>query len=510
MIVSRTSRIPKKKLFLAAADAMGVAVAMFWAVVLRFVSEYGWQAGWPMVREYIFSHLPAIGAAWAIFMMTFYLAGLYEPARIARVLPTVSTAALAVLSATLLIAGIFYATLAFGIGRGIFLLFALLVFVFAVALRLAYALATERGFFAQRCLIIGTNAEAKQAIKLLKEHPHSGIRMYGLISCGHEKVGKFVGDYPVLGSLDNLQKFVELYDIESLILATSPDEEPALLKQLRPFRYRGIMLMDFVTLHEQLAGEIPLEHINDEWLLQASMNSSVLHIRKIKRLMDLAASSVGLVVTAPIVAVAAVLIKLDSPGPVLYRQERLGRDSRPFTLIKFRTMRADAEQETGPVWAADDDPRITRVGKWLRKFRIDEIPQLLNVFRGEMSLVGPRPEREVFIKKLTEKIPFYSERLLVQPGITGWAQVMHPYTASMEEARRKLQFDLYYIKHMSFSLDLYILAKTVKTVLFGRERSAARPAAAPATPPQPARTQVVPFTPESAKAAESDAREQAQ
>ena len=165
-------------------------------------------------------------------------------------------------------------------------------------------------------------------------------------------------------------------------------------------------------------------------------------------------------------------VKLDSPGPILFKQERLGRESVPFTLFKFRTMRADAESETGPVWATENDPRVTRAGKWLRKFRIDEIPQLLNVLRGDMSLVGPRPEREIFIRKLSEKVPFYAERLLVPPGITGWAQVMYPYAASIEESRRKLQFDLYYIKHMSFFLDMYVLLKTFKTILFGRERTA--------------------------------------
>ncbi len=177
-------------------------------------------------------------------------------------------------------------------------------------------------------------------------------------------------------------------------------------------------------------------------------------------------------------------MKLDSPGPIFYRQERLGRQSVPFILYKFRTMRADAESATGPVWAIEEDPRITRIGKWLRKFRIDEIPQLFNVLCGDMSLVGPRPEREVFIRKLSEKVPFYAERLLVPPGITGWAQVMYPYAASIEESRRKLQFDLYYIKHMSFFLDMYVLLKTFKTILFGHER-AHQPKPIAGTKPRP-------------------------
>jgi len=245
--------------------------------------------------------------------------------------------------------------------------------------------------------------------------------------------------------------------------------------------------VDFVALSEELSQEIPLDHINDEWLFMASMNNSRIHIRRLKRLTDIIVSTVGLVVTAIPAAVTAVFVKLDSPGPILFKQERLGRESIPFTLFKFRTMRVDAESETGPVWATENDPRVTRIGKWLRKFRLDEIPQLWNVLRGDMSLVGPRPEREVFIHKLSEKIPFYAERLLVPPGITGWAQVMYPYAASIEESRRKLQFDLYYIKHMSFFLDVYVLVKTFKTMLFGRERT---PQAKPGKPQKHRYTEV--------------------
>jgi exopolysaccharide biosynthesis polyprenyl glycosylphosphotransferase len=247
-----------------------------------------------------------------------------------------------------------------------------------------------------------------------------------------------------------------------------------LLRSLRTFRYRGLAIVDFVTLYEELAQEIPLDYINDEWLFLASLNNSRIHIRRFKRLTDVLVAVIGLVITAPLAGLAALLIKLTSSGPILYRQERLGRDSTPFLLFKFRTMIADAESETGPVWAADNDPRITPLGKWLRKARIDEIPQLVNVLRGEMSLVGPRPERAIFIQKLTKKIPFYAERLLVTPGITGWAQVMAPYAASIEDTRRKLQYDLYYIKHMSFFLDTFIFLKTVKTMFFGRERGKAR------------------------------------
>jgi exopolysaccharide biosynthesis polyprenyl glycosylphosphotransferase len=190
-----------------------------------------------------------------------------------------------------------------------------------------------------------------------------------------------------------------------------------------------------------------------------------------ERAFDVVASVGALVVTAPIMAVTAVLVALDSPGPILHRQERLGRVGVAFTILKFRTMAADAESRTGPVWASENDPRVTRVGRWLRRFHIDEIPQFVNVLRGEMSLIGPRPERDVFVKRLEEEVPFYAERLMVQPGITGWAQVMQSYASSTEDSRQKLQADLYYIKHMSFLTDMHIILKTVNVVLCGHPRS---------------------------------------
>lgn len=465
MIVSKSNRLPRRKVFLFLGDVLCTATALVLAVLLRL----GWADG----AKYLQTHYDALLTSCAAFMLAFYLGGLYESDRLLRAGKTTATAALSVGLGTLFITAVFYASLSFEIGRGIFIGFALFVFTAVVFMRLIYLTVSRRGFMSQRCLIIGAQSEARKVIELVHEHPHAGIKILGLIRCSpeRERVGRFVDEYPVLGTLETLERFVELYDVERLILAASAEFEPVLLKRLRTFRYRGVALVDYVSLYEELAYEIPLDHINDEWLFMASLNNSQFHIRRLKRLTDILAALFGLIVSAPFSALAAILVKLDSRGPILFRQERLGRDSVPFTLIKFRTMRSDAENETGPVWASDDDPRITRVGKWLRKFRIDEIPQLVNVLRGEMSLVGPRPERAVFIEKLSERIPFYSERLLVPPGITGWAQVMHPYTASIEESRRKLQFDLYYIKHMSFFLDAYIFVKTVKTILFGRERA---------------------------------------
>ncbi len=451
-------------MLLAFADAVCTALALLLAVFLRLGTEQG--------VIYLQEHTSTVITTWFIYILAFYICGLYEMSALQRPGRMLTTAVLAVLLGSVLTIAFFFATFSLQMGRGVFLGFAVFVFIAVVANRLSYAIATRRGFLTQRSLIIGTNGEARKTIELIRKHPHHGIRVLGLIHCGNdrEKVGQFIDDYPILGTIESLDKFVQLYDIERLILATTPDEEPILLKRLRAFRYRGIAIVDFVTLYEELAQEIPLDHINDEWLFMASLSNSRIHIRRLKRLTDIVVSLFGLILTLPVAALTALLIKLTSRGPILYRQERLGRDSVPFTLLKFRTMIADAEGQTGPVWATDNDPRITPIGKWLRKSRIDEIPQLINVLRGEMSLVGPRPERAVFIAKLSEHIPFYEERLLVPPGITGWAQVMAPYAATIEDSRRKLQYDLYYIKHMSFFLDIFIFLKTIKTMLFGRER----------------------------------------
>jgi exopolysaccharide biosynthesis polyprenyl glycosylphosphotransferase len=244
------------------------------------------------------------------------------------------------------------------------------------------------------------------------------------------------------------------------------------LRSMRMLRYRGVAILDYISLHERLAGEIPVDLIDDAWLLRAATSSSRLHLRRLKRLIDLAFSALLLLpVVLLVLPAVALAIRLDSPGPILYRQERLGVGGRRFMVLKLRTMRVDAEQSSGPAWSADHDPRVTRVGRMLRKFRLDELPQVFNVLRGEMSLVGPRPERPALSSRIQEAVPLFSERLCVRPGITGWAQVMAPYAASVGDSYRKLQFDLYYTKNLSPLLDAVILFKTVKTVLLGRERS---------------------------------------
>jgi exopolysaccharide biosynthesis polyprenyl glycosylphosphotransferase len=225
--------------------------------------------------------------------------------------------------------------------------------------------------------------------------------------------------------------------------------------------------MPLVSLFEEVHQLVPLELITPEWLLTASGQPHMLYINKIKRGFDILISLTLLVLTAPVVALAMLLVKLTSRGPIIYRQVRAGRFAQPFNVIKIRSMRMDAEKH-GAVWSVQGkDPRTTSIGNIIRKYRIDELPQLINILKGEMSFVGPRPERPVFVEELAQQVPFYQERLMVQPGLTGWAQVNYPYGSSVEDAKWKLEYDLYYMKHMSLFLDLFIILDTVRIVVRG-------------------------------------------
>jgi sugar transferase (PEP-CTERM system associated) len=230
----------------------------------------------------------------------------------------------------------------------------------------------------------------------------------------------------------------------------------------------GVTFDHLASVYEELTGKIAVENLRPSWLIFSSGFKKSRLVRAGKRLLDVVSAVVGLVLAAPIMGVVAAAVKLTSGGPAVYRQQRVGLQNRPFTVYKFRSMRQDAEVGTGAVWARKNDNRVTPVGRFLRRTRLDELPQLWNVLVGDMSLVGPRPERPEFVSQLTEQIPFYGQRHAIRPGLTGWAQVRYAYGASVEDSLEKLQYDLFYIKNLSIPLDLFIVFSTIKTVLFRR------------------------------------------
>ena len=313
----------------------------------------------------------------------------------------------------------------------------------------------------------------------------------GFLDDNPQKLGTTIDGSTVLGNTSQLDEMIRQYKIGMVVVAITHEKSSTLLNNLVRLSFMGVQVIDMPSLYEVLAGKIPTQHISDVWLLFHSLNNAKVYYRPFRRLIDLVSAALGLAVTWPLWIIIAAAIKADSRGPVFFRQERVGKDGEPFHILKFRTMNTDAEK-AGPQFACHRDPRITRVGRILRKWRLDEMPQLYNILKGEMSFIGPRPEREVFIREFQqlvpdlregvrttdqhgvqvvcgyrERIPYYSYRLLIKPGITGWAQVMHSYSANLEETREKLQYDLYYIKNMSLFLDLAILLKTIRIVLFG-------------------------------------------
>jgi sugar transferase (PEP-CTERM system associated) len=269
--------------------------------------------------------------------------------------------------------------------------------------------------------------------------------------------------------MEDLLAIVGEHKINLIVVALDDRRGRMPVEELLQCRMAGIRVEEATSFFERLTGKILVSNLRPSWLVFSRGFSNPRAVRNVKRLVELVASLVLLLLTGPLFALTALLIKLDSHGPVIYRQKRVGEYGKTFDLLKLRTMHADAENGTGPVWASrEDDPRITRVGRFLRKTRLDELPQLVNVLRGEMSFVGPRPERPHFVEKLGQVIPYYHERHNVKPGITGWAQVKFGYASTIEDAENKLQFDLFYIKNMSLLFDLTVVLQTLKVIVLGR------------------------------------------
>lgn len=347
---------------------------------------------------------------------------------------------------------------------GIFLLYVGIgrIFVRSVQRRLLL-----KGIGRRNTIIIGYNDRAKEIFEEINSARALGLDVKGFILINEENNIPAEED-KILGKIDDIREIVKKYNIKEVIIALDRHKHDLMLDVIAKCDFNDLTIKIVPDLYEIISGlartnqlySVPLIEINPQLMSHWE--------RKIKRLIDIVFSFVILIVTFPITLISAIAIKLDSKGPVLYKQIRVGKDGKEFNIYKFRSMYIDAEKHTGPVWSTKNDPRITRVGRFLRKVRIDEIPQLINVLRGEMSLVGPRPERPYFVEKLSKEIPLYKRRLKVKPGITGWAQVKHKYDESIEDVKKKVEYDLYYIENVSIKLDLIIVFRTIFTVLFGK------------------------------------------
>jgi len=319
--------------------------------------------------------------------------------------------------------------------------------------------------FAKRVLILGIGQKAERIGSMIGATNHNYV-LAGYIDCPSEALS--VPAYQIVGDRENICETAKKQRVQKIVISLSEKRGVLPLSEIMNCKLSGIDILDAPSFYEEVMGKLFIEDTRPSWFI-FSDGFRITALKKIyKRFFDIMCSLVGLTIASPLMLIAGLLIKINSPGPVFFRQVRVGEREKDFVLCKFRTMRQDAEQETGAVWALEKDPRVTSVGNILRKTRFDEIPQLFNVLKGDMSLIGPRPERPEFVEKLKEIIPYYSERHFVKPGITGWAQVRYRYGASVEDAVEKLRYDLYYIKNLSFFLDMLIVLETVKVVLFGR------------------------------------------
>lgn len=319
----------------------------------------------------------------------------------------------------------------------------------------------------QRVLVLGTGL-ATPIIAYEGSHNEMPFKIIGFIDDAPDACDQLPPGYDLLGKSKDLPSMVERFRPDILLVALTNMRGSFPVEDILECRFRGVRVEEWPTFYEKLTGKIYIHNLRPSWLIFATGSVTTRLTEAIKRTLDITFSAAGLLLSAPLMLLAALWIKIDSPGTVLFRQERVGKHGKVFTLYKFRSMHIDAEQLTGPIWASENDPRVTRVGRILRKIRLDETPQMFNVLLGNMSFIGPRPERPVFVNQLKEQIPYYALRFSVKPGITGWAQVKYQYGSSVEDAIEKLQYDLYYVKNFSVFLDLLILLNTIRVVIFSK------------------------------------------
>jgi sugar transferase (PEP-CTERM system associated) len=414
-----------------------------------------------------------LGSPWRIALVTvvcelcFYYSDLYDltlvhskTELVVRVLQGAGAAAIVLAVVTALIPALI-------IGHGI-LITSLCMLLVAVPIgRLAFDGLAHGPHLEERILILGSGRIARTLARQIFSQHDFAYRIVGFVEAEEDQARGPGADPLSLGTAADLPALIKRHQIDRVIVGLTDRRGRMPIRELLQAKLSGVRVEEAATTYERITGKILLDDLKPSWFIFSDGCRAARGTRLVKRALDVILASIGLLCALPLMLLTAIAVRLDSPGPILYRQDRVGENGRVFTLSKFRSMRIDAEQGT-PIWATEGDDRVTRVGRFIRLTRLDELPQLWNVLRGNMSFVGPRPERPYFVEQLARANPFYTERHLVKPGVTGWAQVRYRYGASVEDALEKLQYDLYYIKHLSIVFDLTIVADTVKVILSGK------------------------------------------
>ena len=458
----RVLRLNGRTTLLIIAEAVLVYGAIIAAVYLRFGVE-----GAP--EELVIKHGYLKAAVAAFFCLAaFYLFDLYDflvmHDRRELVLRLVQALGLAWIG----LAFSFYLYPALMVGRGVSLIALPLALGLMVSWRVSIHWFLGHPDFGERILIVGSGNLAVEMAREVLNRPDAGYRIIGFVGTDADLLGKSLINPRVIGLTDDLDQIVKRENIDRIVVAMGERRGQLPTSKLLQLSLAGqVTIEEGASFYERITGRVSLNMLRPSWLIFTGRGRQAKLTELSRIVVHWLVAFIGAMLSLPIVLLTAILIKLESRGPVFYKQERVGKNGRTFVLTKFRSMRVDAEQD-GPVWASKGDSRTTRIGRIIRKVRIDEIPQFWNILKGEMSFVGPRPERPHFVAQLAEEIPFYEQRHLIAPGLTGWAQIKYPYGASIEDARQKLQYDLFYIKNQGLILDAIILFETIKIILFGR------------------------------------------
>jgi sugar transferase (PEP-CTERM system associated) len=457
-------RVRLRGLALAACETVFILVAVLAAVVVRL--------GVPDAL-YLLEHdgglLKALLVV-GVVQISMHYADLYDVRIIADRRELFTRLIQATAATSFILAAIYFWAPATMMGRGVFLVAAIFVMAIAVAWRVAFEWLAGQVGPRERLLLVGTNPAAIDlARELHSRRAELGVEIVGFIDPDPSRVGQPLVNPGIIGTVEDIPGIVGTRGVDRVVVSLVDARGTLPVDRLLDMKLAGVSFDHLASVYEEYTGKIAVENLRPSWLIFSDGFRKTRLLSAMKRALDVICALIGLMLAAPLMAIVALAVRLSSPGPVLYHQQRVGLNGRVFTVHKFRSMRADAEATTGPVWASKaGDSRVTPVGGLLRRARLDELPQLWNVLKGDMSLVGPRPERPEFVSQLSEQIRFYGQRHVVRPGLTGWAQVCYTYGASTEDALQKLQYDLYYIKNLSIALDLYIIVETIKTVLLRR------------------------------------------
>ncbi len=438
---------------------LGEGTLIFFAIKIVYFFFYGFNS----LHSLLFVTSVKAILVTLVFQLSLYFFDLYDLSRIRSFMDTATRMLQALGIGCIMLAGVYYIFPKIGISSSVFF-YSYVAFCIAILTwRLLYYVILKKKLFAVPLLIIGTGKMAGEITEIIEQDQNSGYRIAAFF--GESEPAQDTQKTPVLPLSSSLDDACRRFGADQIIVALDDRRGTMPIADLLQCKLHGTSIQDGISFYESITGKILVKNVNPAWLIFSDGFQSTRLSYYLKRTLDVCLSLFGLLISLPITLPTTFLIKRESPGPVFYLQERIGERGVPFDVIKFRSMRDDAEKN-GAVWARPNDTRVTKIGGFIRKVRIDEIPQMWNVLKGEMSFVGPRPERPVFVDQLTESIPYYSLRHSVKPGISGWAQVCYPYGASEEDALRKLEYDLYYIKNQSIFMDMLVIFRTIKTVLF--------------------------------------------